>query len=258
MEELCEEFYKYNSKKELLPLSFIKKYTRELTKQFNVSEYVKKVEKGSFNLNYEANYNFDTRYITIFYQSIKDKIYKENKTINSYDFISLVNTQIIHALTHECIHALQSKKSDMKDDSIESNIFFDSINIYEHKSHLYLTYYDIFPIETNAEILGKIISTSFINLLADSEAIINNNKVIAEAILDFYIDGTDIVSPTALFYILINEEQRYDYIMEDKEISNYKRMLLGLPLKDNYFNELIDIKEGITEVKDIKKYLKTK
>lgn len=263
MKCLCEQFYRYNENGKILPISFLIRYARKLMILMNSGYYLYGVKSCTSFLDYSANYDYDTKIISVFFSQCircveEDNDIRFNK--NNYEHISLLNTYLIKAITHECFHGIQHRISNLKEknNTLEANIFYDSLNIYAHKTYLYNLYYEIIPIEVNAEIMASIYGIEFINMLSEEEALYNNNRCIAEELLSHYFEDDKYYSPTKLFYHEIDEKKRYDNLVKNMSISNYKRMLLGLELDDYYINSLKDISDGKIEVARVKTYLMNK
>lgn len=263
MIKLCDQFYIFNENRKILSVDFLMKYSRKLMIIMGASDYLHGIKKSISFSNNLAYYNYNNKIISIFVDRCMRCVEKENNIKfdkNNYEHIALLNTYLIITITHECFHGIQKKISDQKDknNTLAANIFYDSLNIHAYKPKLYNQYYEIMPLEVNAEIMGNICAIEFVNIFNEEEALYKNNSFVAEEILINYLRKNDFFSPTKLFYQEIDEKKRYNSLIKYAPVSNYERMKLGLELDDYYIDSLIDISAGKIEVANIKTYLKNK
>ena len=261
MLSLCEEYYYYIKKGKILPINFLRRYIKFLSKRYNAKKYIKKIVISEDINDSEATYDFDLKIIAYYHNKIRISIEEDlNCSFDTSNFkhISLYNEKLLLAVTHECIHAAQAYVVDKYGDgNITTKILSDSISVHRYKPEIYLAHYDYFPMEINAEILGSMTTTNFINLLADEEFVFKNNKTMASEILELISDENHYISKTEVFYKIIEDEKRYYEIINNMDLSNYKRLILGLEI-DNYFiSELEQISLGKIEVDNVKRYLKS-
>lgn len=263
MLDLCKEFYAFNENCQILSLDYIRRYADRIKQIYNVRSYIKKVKIENVSYGYNAIYSFDDKKIRVCYGHIKEMLEEEFKCrfdMHNINHVARFNAELIFALSHECFHGIQLKCAEKyTSKTVAAKLFLDSIDICTYKIEIYDRYYKYIPIETNAEILGKLFGVKFINLLADKKVAENNNAYIAEGILNLFEDSEDnYISPTEIFYKLINEEKRYKEILEHTDLSNYKRMIFGLTVDNQYLDELNALSTKQAKTTDLRKYLKSR
>lgn len=265
MKKLCNEFYGFCDKNTTLPLNYLKKFAYEYMKIYNAERQYKTIKFKSLDpYDDKCNAVYNDKVITLYKKAIYNYM-KESFDFkfdfSIYEHLTYYNTYLINLLMHECTHGIQYDKTIQNVENIESYLFQESIYISNNDQALYHKLYNILPTEINAFISSDLDTAQFINMLLDDEDTIYNNKITIESILDKYkLDGKSdfIISPTLLFYEEIDELKKLNRILNKFKLSNYKRMLLGLPLDDYYLSLLFDIKEG-NEIKgNLKKYLMNK
>ena len=263
MEKLCDTFYDFIESQQKISENFLKKYSSYIMNVHGAQNYLKRII-FCFNtdLDNQSTYNYRTKnidvYINTFLINLEDDL-EEKFDPSKFYHIMRYNILLLHAITHECMHGIQFNVIENGCDSfVRQRIFIDSYKWFKKNYDLYSfgDFYCIEPLETNAEIEAKIMTNLFINLLADEEIVFNNNRELAESILGIYTHNEKIISPTEIFYKQIDKAKHYESIVEKEILSNYERMLLGLPLDDYFLGSLESIRDGKTEVNDVKKYLK--
>lgn len=260
MKELSLEFNKYNKKCKILSLEFLRKYAYNIIKKYGADYYINNIRMHQLLCDYDMIYNFDSRIIDIYIAQIKTDIIYENEVYykkHPDQYVKTINKNLIYSITHECFHAIQNKFICDIDNMqrLASSLFRDSMQIKKYNMTLYYQLYEYFPIEVNAEIMACLFGTNFLNIAEPNNTALNNMQAIKD-ILNIYSIDDIYIYPTEVFYKTINEDKRYNELTINISKSNYKRMILGLPIDDYYIKKLEQIKYGNIEVKDVKKYLK--
>ena len=262
----------YHYRKKFADEKFVLKVCAILNKHYELDKYIKYVvilhgknEKGS-------RYSFTHNVLYINMDKICPSEFKKTLKENYYGMYNLMAVKII---THEFEHALQERIKDSDDNTIERKILllgdpttFIDINNYDFTNKIqwlkyyqfYSRHYDIAPNERLAIIksslkLNSLCQRSFIIFSPYYSIFFMDNTSDINYILPhgYKLHGENTISPTLWYLNKLTKENRSiikkDLSLMDFNIPSEDRLLYGLPLTKDEFNNINNVKKSL-----IKKY----
>lgn len=258
---LCREFNEFNKQGKILNIDFIRRYVNYLTGIYDAKDYVSKVRTGILPQNIFASYAPELHRIVISLENIISGVENLESTRRknfSKEQIEMLNVELIFAISHECIHAVQMMLIETYGNkTTASAIFSDCFDISVNNYDLYKKSYAYIPIEVNANILGKLMAVRFVNRLVSDKTAIENNTIIINEILDIITNSKNqVYSPTKRFYKIIKDQDRYEEIRSKDNLTDYQKLILGLPISNEYVSKLSSVGNKTKEIVKLKQYLK--
>ena len=272
-DKIIKDYIKFNNNKQIISKTFIKEFLLTYINILGYQSYVFDIrvyDRGTSFAVYTADRALSIRYITIIEYAKQKYGIKEIRTI--YDAIN-INNEIIKVLFHELTHIKQ--KISMQDKNLnplikdvissykvakDKQIYVDNnvhiynnikllkdggfkiekVNVDNKEKNLYKKYHDFFPYEYNANLEG------LLNLIEFEKKanIIDNSyqtKNIYIMLLSSYIANP--FGPKSPLETLNELKNLKTDLNAYKVLTEYERILYGLPIENETINKIFKIKD---------------
>lgn len=209
-------------------MDLINKYIIEL----ELNDYIKNIYFVNLFNKPIAEYNF----------------YKKRIIVRNYKD----NTDLLFILFHEITHAEQHKISLENNNNKLKNIFIRNFSFIDENYKLYNNYYKLFPIEHHANSKSSMLLMDYLDYTEQEKT-----KKIVLYLLSNYLNKKTLFSPIEMLYYNLEFDFTEDDIKLYNKLSNIDKLMLGLPIDIELYNELNSILNNNKLVYDSKHYIKS-